>query len=92
MAKLTDNMGLTKPELSDKISPEMFAENFELIDKHTHTPDKIETGILGAKVTANEESVRTLDAKQLRNISCGTNEMVVGESPLATGDIYVMYE
>lgn len=37
MAEVTPNLGLTKPELNDNITPTIFAENFELIDEAIHT-------------------------------------------------------
>lgn len=33
MAQRTNNLGLTKPEASDKISPTIFADNFDIIDE-----------------------------------------------------------
>lgn len=34
MSSLTDKLKLTKPELSDNINPEVFSENFKIIDEH----------------------------------------------------------
>lgn len=34
MASVTDKLKLTKPELGDTITPEIFSENFQIIDEH----------------------------------------------------------
>ena len=50
------------------------------------------SNILTAKAVANATAVATLADSQVRNIYAGTTDMTAGTTPLASGDIYVMYE
>lgn len=65
-------------------------------EKLTDLEDAIDNvsidGMLGGKVIANNTAVTALGEKQVRNIYAGTEDLVAGESPLASGDIYIVYE
>jgi hypothetical protein len=61
---------------------------------HNHKPEDIKTeGYFGARVRASvDPTVQALDQSQVRNIYAGTADMTPGETTLAKGAIYVMYE
>lgn len=58
---------------------------------HSHTPDQISAGTLPAEVKAISGGVDYGTAR-IRNIYAGTEDLTPGVSPLASGDIYLVYE
>ncbi len=58
---------------------------------HRHAASSIASGTLAGKVLANASAVESNDA-QLRNIQASTTDLTAGETPLATGEIYVVYQ
>lgn len=58
---------------------------------HTHNADQISAGTLSGEIKANTSAVGNLGNAQVRNIYAGTSDIGVG-APLATGDIYLVYE
>lgn len=59
---------------------------------HTHSANEITAGTFKESVRANTSGVSLLDISQVRNIKAGTEDLIAGESELATGDIYFVYE
>ena len=47
---------------------------------------------LKGEVKADQEAVKDVTAAQVRNIYAGTEDMTPGVTPLASGDIYFVYE
>lgn len=66
--------------------------DFAMDTEHTHTVENIVGGNFGGSVKANSDAVSSLNISQLRNIKAGPNDLEAGKSPLATGDIYFVYE
>lgn len=60
--------------------------------EHSHAASKVTEGTLGGKVLANAGSAADVSAKQVRNIYAGTTDMTSGTTPLASGDMYFVYE
>ena len=44
------------------------------------------------QVSANTNAQTNISPMQIRNISAGTSDLTAGSSPLATGQIYLVYE
>ena len=58
----------------------------------THPASMIAAGTLGGQVKANATAAAALDTAQVRSIRAGTADLVPGESALATGEVYLVYE
>jgi hypothetical protein len=59
---------------------------------HTQSANTITAGTLGGQVQANATAVAALDVAQVRSIRAGTADLTPGESALATGEVYLVYE
>lgn len=59
---------------------------------HTQAAGTITAGTLGGQVKANATAVAALDVAQVRSIRAGTADLTPGESALATGEVYLVYE
>lgn len=59
---------------------------------HTQAASTITAGTLGGQVQANATAAAALDVAQVRNIRAGTADLTPGESALATGEVYLVYE
>ena len=59
---------------------------------HTQAANTITAGTLGGQVKANATAAAALDVAQVRNIRAGTADLTPGESALATGEVYLVYE
>ena len=59
---------------------------------HTQSANTITAGTLAGQVLANATAVAALDVAQVRNIRAGTADLVPGESALASGEVYLVYE
>ena len=59
---------------------------------HKQSASTVTEGTLGGEVKANQSSVSNISTPQVRNIYAGTEDLVAGTSPLASGDIYFVYE
>lgn len=59
---------------------------------HTQAANTITAGTLGGQVQANATAVAALDVAQVRSIRAGTADLTPGESALATGEVYLVYE
>lgn len=59
---------------------------------HTQSANTITAGTLGGQVKANATAAAALDVAQVRSIRAGTADLVPGESALATGEVYLVYE
>lgn len=95
MARLTENLELTKPELSDNITPTIFADNFDKIDEamvtHTHAASKISAGTFAGKVVAQSGTDYTTN--RIRNTVFTTTDPGAGSSTSYTnGSIIAVYE
>jgi hypothetical protein len=49
-------------------------------------------GTLSSKIKANALAVANLSESQIRNITISNVDLVAGESPLPTGEVYFVYE
>ncbi|MEA4920802.1 MAG: hypothetical protein VB078_07770 [Clostridiaceae bacterium] len=74
------------PEGSASAVQTALAEHESDASKH------IISGTLGGQVAANAAAQESLGVMQIRNISAGTADLTAGTSPLATGQIYLVYE
>ena len=52
----------------------------------------IAAGTLAGQVQANATAVESLATAQVRNIRAGTADLTPGESALASGEVYLVYE
>ena len=59
---------------------------------HTQAANTITAGTLGGQVKANATAAAALDVAQVRSIRAGTADLTPGESALATGEVYLVYE
>lgn len=59
---------------------------------HTQSAGTITAGTLGGQVKANATAAATLDVAQVRSIRAGTADLVPGESAMASGEVYLVYE
>lgn len=59
---------------------------------HTQSANTITAGTLGGQVKANTTAVAALDVAQVRSIRAGTADLTPGESALASGEVYLVYE
>ena len=59
---------------------------------HTQSANTITAGTLGGQVQANATAAASLDTAQVRSIRAGTADLTPGESALATGEVYLVYE
>lgn len=59
---------------------------------HTQSAGTITAGTLGGQVKANTTAVAALDVAQVRSIRAGTADLTPGESALASGEVYLVYE
>lgn len=59
---------------------------------HTQAAGTITAGTLGGQVQANATAAAALDVAQVRSIRAGTADLTPGESALATGEVYLVYE
>ena len=59
---------------------------------HTQPAGTITAGTLGGQVKANATAVAALDVAQVRSIRAGTADLTPGESALASGEVYLVYE
>ena len=59
---------------------------------HTQSANTITAGTLAGQVKANATAAAALDVSQVRNIRAGTADLTPGESALATGEVYLVYE
>jgi hypothetical protein len=58
----------------------------------THPASMIAAGTLAGQVQANATAVESLATAQVRNIRAGTADLTPGESALASGEVYLVYE
>ena len=59
---------------------------------HTQAANTITAGTLGGQVKANATAAAALDVAQVRSIRAGTADLAPGESALASGEVYLVYE
>lgn len=59
---------------------------------HKHSAADVSAGTLGGQVQANAGAAAALGTAQVRNIRAGTADLTAGSSPLASGEIYLVYE
>ena len=59
---------------------------------HTQAAGTITSGTLGGQVQANATAAAALDTAQVRSIRAGTADLTPGESALASGEVYLVYE
>ena len=59
---------------------------------HTHAASDIKAGTLGGKVVANTTAAAALAEAQVRNIKAQTVNLTAGTSPLANGEVVLVYE
>lgn len=59
---------------------------------HTQSAGTITAGTLAGQVQANATAAASLDVAQVRSIRAGTADLVPGESALASGEVYLVYE
>ena len=59
---------------------------------HTQAANTITAGTLGGQVQANATAAAALDTAQVRSIRAGTADLTPGESALASGEMYLVYE
>ena len=59
---------------------------------HTQAANTITAGVLAGQVQANATAAASLDVAQVRSIRAGTADLTPGESALATGEVYLVYE
>ena len=52
----------------------------------------IAAGTLAGQVKADATAVAALDTAQVRSIRAGTADLTPGESALASGEMYLVYE
>lgn len=64
----------------------------KISEDHNHSAGKITGGTLGGMTVANKEYTKEISIPQIRNSYAGTFDMVDGETPLTTGEIYYYYE
>lgn len=57
-----------------------------------HPASMIAAGTLAGQVQANATAVAALDTAQVRSIRAGTADLTPGESALASGEVYLVYE
>lgn len=57
-----------------------------------HPASMIAAGTLAGQVKADATAVAALDVAQVRSIRAGTADLTPGESALATGEVYLVYE
>ncbi len=58
----------------------------------THPASMIAAGTLAGQVKANATAAAALDTAQVRSIRAGTADLTPGESALASGEVYLVYE
>ena len=59
---------------------------------HTQSASTIVSGMFPSWVKANTNAMKALSTSQLRNITISTTDLVEGESTLAEGEIYLVYD
>lgn len=59
---------------------------------HTQSANTITAGTLAGQILANATAVESLATAQVRNIRAGTADLTPGESALASGEVYLVYE
>jgi hypothetical protein len=59
---------------------------------HKHAASDIQAGALGGKVVANTTAAAALAEAQVRNIKAQTANLTAGTSPLANGEVVLVYE
>lgn len=59
---------------------------------HKHAASDIQAGTLGGKVQANAAAAAALSEAQVRNIRAQTANLTAGTSPLANGEVVLVYE
>ena len=59
---------------------------------HTQAAGTITAGTLAGQVQANATAAAALDVAQVRSIRAGTADLTPGESALASGEVYLVYE
>lgn len=59
---------------------------------HTQAAGTITAGTLGGQVKANATAAAVLTTAQVRSIRAGTADLTPGESALASGEVYLVYE
>lgn len=59
---------------------------------HTHDASQVTAGTLRGQVVANADAVSSLDTFQVRNIKATNEDLEAGVTPLATGNIVVVFE
>ena len=59
---------------------------------HTQSANTITAGMLAGQVQANATAAASLDVAQVRSIRAGTADLTPGESALASGEVYLVYE
>lgn len=58
----------------------------------THPASMIAAGTLAGQVKADATAAAALETAQVRSIRAGTADLTPGESALATGEVYLVYE
>ena len=59
---------------------------------HNQSASTITSGMFPSWVKANTNAMKALSTSQLRNITISTTDLVEGESTLAEGEIYLVYD
>ena len=59
---------------------------------HNQSASTIVSGMFPSWVKANTNAMKALSTAQLRNITISTTDLVEGESTLAEGEIYLVYD
>ena len=80
--------GAVSPESGDYTAEQVGASPVG----HIHTAADLTGGTLGGAVVAHSGAQQDLTLMQVRNISAGTADLTAGESELAEGQIYLVYE
>ena len=89
-----ENLGITAENLG--ITAESLGITAESIgaapSSHTQSASTIVSGMFPSWVKANTNAMKALSTSQLRNITISTTDLVEGESTLAEGEIYLVYD
>lgn len=96
----TDTLYATKKELEEQYVNKETLKDYgtkeELKQKapndHMQSADSITNGTFSGEIKANNEAMQQLNIPQVRNIYAGTADMIAGETELASGSIYFVYE
>lgn len=82
-----ENLGITAESLG------ITAESIGAApSSHTQSASTIVSGMFPSWVKANTNAMKALSTSQLRNITISTTDLVEGESTLAEGEVYLVYD